>query len=74
VGEERTYGPGAKNAGQKYDFDLGYYGGLRSALEGLMEHSVRQSDARSLSKLLDAIGAFREEVSDLLGAKLTVKV
>lgn len=74
VGEEREYGPTAKNAGAKYDYDLGYYSSLRSALEGLMEHSVRQSDATSLHKLIGAIQAFRDEVSGLLAPSLTVRL
>lgn len=73
VADERIYATG-KRAGEKYDFDLGYFSTLRSALEGLMEHSVRRSGSESLTKLLDAIQAFREEVSHLLGPSLVVKL
>ena len=73
VSEERTYATGAR-AGESYDIDLGYFSSLRSALEGLMEHTLRRSDSDACTKLTDAIRAFREEVSDLLRPKLTVSL
>ena len=71
--EERTYATG-KQAGETYDYNLGYYGSVYTLLEGAQEEEMRRSGASDLRGLQETLKRFRKDVSELLEVKVEVRV
>lgn len=72
---KRNRKTGEKNAPDWYG--LGFYSSLPSALEGMLTHKMKSSEATSAKELLSELGALRDEVlaalpqSDIQSQKAT---
>ena len=71
--EQKVYQSGAK-AGESYDYDIGYFPSLRTALARALDEYVKRADATDLVEVKAAIDAFSERLSEALQPTVNVKL